>query len=60
MARDDVVEFQVVSTWTAVDVVQVPREDADEIKAEIEAGNLPEIVAEQISASGADLTDWEL
>ncbi len=48
------------SKWTATDTVEIPDDKVSSIIMDIQSGRLPQIVADQIDANGADLTDWEV
>lgn len=53
-------EIAITAVWKSHHTIEVPTEDADRIRDTIRAGGLPEEAADQIDASTAELTDWDL
>lgn len=56
-------EIVVRSRWEAISVVEIEdADDADGIAAELQGGglNVPDYVADQITATGAELIDWSV
>lgn len=54
----EMAEFEVTATWRSTQTVEVPAESVADYREMVRAGEMPNIIAEQIDASMAELVDW--